>query len=78
MKLSEAKVKFEEHYFDSVEIRVSPGNMDNYFAMLYGRDGKLFMLCNEDESVVSLEDIGQLVVMLKELGCKELKLYLTV
>ena len=47
MKLSDAKVKFEDGYFGFVEIRKNPGNVSEYIALLYGVDGKSFMLCYE-------------------------------
>lgn len=63
MKLSDAKLNFEAGYFDLVEIRKSPGNISEYIALLYGRDGKSYMLCNEEDVVVSSRQLEHLVMM---------------
>lgn len=75
MKLSDAKLNFEAGYFDLVEIRKSPGNISEYIALLYGRDGKSYMLCNEQDVVVSSRQLEHLVMMLKEVGIRKAKIY---
>jgi hypothetical protein len=75
MKLSDAKVKFEEGYFGSVEIRKNPGNINECIALLYGRDGKSYMLCYENDTVQSSKELEHLVLMLKEVGFSKAKIY---
>lgn len=75
MKLSEAKVKFAADYFGFVEIRKNPGNISEYIALLYGRDGKSFMLCYENDTVLASKELEHLILMLKEVGFKRAKIY---
>ena len=75
MKLSDAKVKFEEGYFGSVEIRKNPGNISEYIALLYGRDGKLFMLCYDNDTVLSSKALERLILMLKEVGFRKAEIH---
>jgi hypothetical protein len=75
MKLSAAKTKFEASYFDRVEIRKSPGDIREYIALLYARDGKSFMLCYENDAVISSGELEHLVLMLKQVGFRKAKIY---
>ena len=75
MKLSEAKIKFEESYFNRAEIRKNPGNMSEYIVWLYSRDGKSFMLCYENSSAISSHELDQLIPMLREVGFRRAKVY---
>ena len=75
MKLSDAKVKFVDNYFGFVEIRKNPGNISEYIALLYGRDGKSYMLCYENDAVLSSKELEHLVLMLKGVGFRRAKLY---
>ncbi|MCB1729411.1 MAG: hypothetical protein KDI21_02930 [Halieaceae bacterium] len=68
-------MKFEADYFDFVEIRKNPGNISEYIALLYGRDGKSYMLCNEEDVVVSSRELEHLVLMLKGVGIRKAKIY---
>ena len=75
MKLSAIKTECANDYFTLIEIRKSPGNSNEYIGLLYGRDGKSFMLCDEDESVISKQDLGDIVNLLKEAGFKNATIY---
>lgn len=75
MKMSKAKLKFAENYFDIVEIRKNPGNLTEYIAMLYGHDGKSYMLCCENDTVLSSGELEHLVLKLKEVGFRRAKIY---
>jgi len=75
MKLSEATVKAGEHYFELVEIRRNPAEISEFITWLYGCDGKSFMLCTEDDSVLSARSIDLLVSTLKKAGFKKAKIY---
>lgn len=75
MKLSDAKVNFESDYFGFAEIRKNPGDISEYIALLYGRDGKSYMLCYENDTVLSSKELEHLVLMLKEVGFRKAKIY---
>jgi hypothetical protein len=75
MKLSEAKLKCAANYFEFVEIRRNPAAMTEFIAWLYARDGKSFMLCSDNDSVLSARDLELLVSTLKEAGFREAKIY---
>lgn len=75
MKLSDAKLKFEADYFDFAEIRKNPSNTSEYISLLYGRDGKSYMLCYENDKVLSSTDLEHLVLMLKVVGFRKVKIY---
>ena len=75
MKISEAKIKFEESYFGYAEIRKNPGNISEYVVWLYSRDGKSFMLCYENSSAISSHELDHLILMLREVGFRRAKVY---
>ena len=75
MKITKARVKFQANYFGFAEIRKNPGNISEYIAMLYSRDGKSYMLCHENDTVLSSRELEQLVLMLKEVGFRKAKIY---
>jgi hypothetical protein len=75
MKMSEAKTRFETNYFSNVEIRKNPSNISEYIAWLRGGDGKSFMLCYENDSVISSKELEHLVLMLREVGFRKAKIY---
>jgi hypothetical protein len=75
MKLSEAKTRLENKYFDLVEIRKNPGNISEYIALLHGQDGKSFMLCCDNDSVLSTKELENLILLLKEVGFRKAKIY---
>jgi hypothetical protein len=75
VKISEAKVKFESSYFGYAEIRKNPGNISEYIVWLYGSDGKSFMLCYENSSAVSSQELDHLIQVLREVGFRRAKVY---
>tara|TARA_R110001599_G_scaffold337686_1_gene556183 strand:- start:1430 stop:1660 length:231 start_codon:yes stop_codon:yes gene_type:complete len=75
MKISEAKEKFETNYFSLVEIRKNPANISEYIALLFGQDGKSFMLCYENDTVLCSRELEHLILMLKEVGFSRAKIY---
>ena len=75
MKVSEAKIKFDSSYFGYAEIRKNPSNISEYIVWLYGRDGKSFMLCDENSSAVSSKELDHLIQMLREVGFRRAKVY---
>jgi hypothetical protein len=75
MKISAAKTHFEANYFNHVEIRKNPGDIREYIALLYGQDGKSFMLCYENDAVISSGELEHLVLMLKQVGFRKAKIY---
>lgn len=75
MKLSEAKKALGENFFDFVEIRKNPGMISEYIVLLYGHNGKSFMLAYENDSVISSAELEHLILMLKEVGFKSARIY---
>jgi len=75
MKLSEAKEKYESNYFSHVEIRKNPSDVNENIAFLHSRDGKSFMLCDENETVFSSNELEHIVGILKQVGFKKSKLH---
>jgi hypothetical protein len=75
MKILEAKKKFEDDYFGYAEIRKSPSKLSEYISLLHARDGKAFMLCYENDSVISSQELEHLILMLKQVGFRKAKIY---
>ena len=75
MKMSEAKNALKENFFDFLEIRKNPGNINEYIVLLYGYDGKSFMLAHENDSVLTSPELEQLVSILKDIGFKKARIY---
>lgn len=75
MKISDAKLALKENFFDFIEIRKNPGMVSEYIVLLYGYDGKSFMLAYENDSVLTSPDLEQLVLILKEIGFRKARIY---
>jgi hypothetical protein len=75
MKISAAKKALKENIFDFVEIRKNPGMVNEYIVLLYGYDGKSFMLAYENDSVVSSRELEHLILILKEVGFRKARIY---
>jgi hypothetical protein len=75
MKLSDARKALKENVFDFVEIRKNPGMISEYIVLLYGYDGKSFMLAYENDSVISSPELEHLILMLKEIGFRKARIY---
>jgi len=75
MKLSDARNALKQKFFDFIEIRKNPANINEYIVLLYGYDGKSFMLAYENDSVLSSPELEQLILMLKEIGFKKARIY---
>ena len=75
MKLSEAKKALKENFFDFVEIRKNPATLNEHIILLYGYDGKSFMLAYENNSAISSPELEHLILMLKEIGFKKARIY---
>lgn len=71
MKLSDARKALQENFFDFVEIRKNPATINEYIVLLYGYDGKSFMLAYENDAVLSSPELEHLILMLKEIGFKK-------
>ena len=75
MKLSEAKKALKENFIDFVEIRKNPGMTNEYIVLLYGFDGKSYMLAYENDSIISSRELEHLILMLKEVGFRKARIY---
>jgi len=75
MKISEAKRELKNSFFNFVEIRKNPGNISEYIVLLYGHNGKSFMLAYENNSVLSSPQLEHIVLTLKEIGFKKARIY---
>lgn len=75
MKISDAKQALESDFFDYVEIRKNPADMSQYIVLLYSLEGRSFMLCYENDSVLSSAELEHIILMLKEIGFRKARLY---
>jgi|PlaIllAssembly_1097288.scaffolds.fasta_scaffold3159330_1 hypothetical protein len=75
MKLLDAKKALKENGFDFVEIRKNPGMINEYIVLLYGYDGKSYMLAYENDSIISSPELEHLILMLKEVGFRKARIY---
>ena len=75
MKSSEAKMKFEANYLDFVEITRNPAAITEFIPWLYAKDEKSFILCYDNDSVLSSREIGILISRLKVAGFRKAKIY---
>lgn len=75
MKMSDAKQALENNFFDFVEIRKNPADISQYIVLMYGVNGRSFMLCYENDSVICSPELEHLVLMLKEIGFKKARIY---
>ena len=49
--------------------------LTEYIVLLYGYDGKSFMLAYENDTVLSSPELEHLVLTLKEVGFKKARIY---
>lgn len=75
MKISDAKAVQRDGGFRLLEIRKNPSNTAEYIVLLHMHDGKSFILAQEDNTVLASTDLGQIVLILKDIGFKKAGLF---
>lgn len=76
MKLSEALTLGKTGHWKEAQVRVSPGDANQWFIMLNDATYKSFFLVDEDDKPITSEDITPLAELIRSIGLKEFTVFL--
>ncbi|WP_043320103.1 hypothetical protein [Microbulbifer sp. HZ11] len=75
MKLGQAQEEFKAGRLDEVQIRKNPSDIRQWFVMVRTTDGASLILADEQDAPIVDRDLTRLVGILKDIGCKEARIY---
>ncbi|MBY4675833.1 hypothetical protein [Marinobacterium arenosum] len=75
MTLKQAKTLYSDGKLTSAEIMRNPSQNDHWFASVYKKSGKMFMLVDEADKVISLNDLNALVKLVRSVGFRRVLLH---
>lgn len=70
MKLSSAKQKLSDKEAIFFDVMPNPSDLSEWIVWIRELSGKIYLLVNEDESVVGSKDANEILSLLKDLGVK--------
>lgn len=76
MKLNEAIELGKQGRWETAQVRVSPGNPEQWFVMLRDVEQKSFILADNEDSPIATEDLNSLAELARDIGLKELTVFL--
>ncbi|MDF1833024.1 MAG: hypothetical protein P1U52_11755 [Porticoccaceae bacterium] len=76
MKLNEAIERGKTAHWQSAQVRVRPGNPNEWFVMLHDTHHKSYILADNDDRPIAAEEINQLVEFIRVIGLKEFTVFL--
>ncbi|MBN7796404.1 hypothetical protein [Parahaliea mediterranea] len=76
MKLNEAIELGKQGRWEAAQVRVSPGNREQWFVMLRDTEQKSFILADNEDTPIATEDMNSLVELGRTIGLKEFTVFL--
>ncbi|MFA7552619.1 MAG: hypothetical protein WCY88_00125 [Spongiibacteraceae bacterium] len=76
MKLNNAIAMGETGAWKEAQIRANPGSRSQWFVTLYNDQNKSFILADNDDNPITVDDINVLTQLIKSIGLKELTIFL--
>ena len=76
MKLSNAIAIGKEGKWIEAEVRKNPSDQCQWFVMLRGRDHKPFILADDEDTPITLNDLDSISDLIQSIGVKEFKVFL--
>lgn len=76
MKLNEALERGKTGRWQEAQIRISPGNRQQWFVMLRDTRQKSFILADNEDQPIATEDINELVDIIRSINLKEFTVFL--
>lgn len=76
MKQDNAVALGKTGVWEEAQVRVSPGNRQQWFVMLRDHHGKSFVLADNDDDPIATADLNVLVQLIKSLGLNDFTVFL--
>jgi len=76
MKLNDAIELGKQGRWEVAQVRLSPGNLNQWFVMLLDIEHKSFILANDDDQTIATDDINRLVELTRAIGLKKITVFL--
>lgn len=76
MKLSEALTLGANGHWQDAQVRVNPGDPNQWFVMLIDAGYKSFFLVDEDDKPITSDNITALAELIRSIGLKEFTVFL--
>lgn len=76
MKLSNAIALGREGKWIDVEVRKNPSDQCQWFVMLRDSEHKLFMLADDEDTPITLNDLDSVSNLIQSIGVKEFMVFL--
>lgn len=70
MKLNNAVALGNEGAWKEAQVRMSPGSGTQWFVMLHDSHGKVFILADDDDNAIAVDDVNSLVRLVQSVGLK--------
>lgn len=76
MKLSNAIAIGKEGKWIEAEVRKNPSDQSQWFVMLRNSDHKPFMLADDEDTPITLNELDSISDLIQSIGVKEFKVFL--
>lgn len=76
MKLNDAIAMGKTGSWKEAQIRTNPGSLSHWFVTLHNDQNKSFILADNDDRPITMDDINELSRLIKSIGLKQLTLFL--
>ncbi|CAA0102309.1 Uncharacterised protein [Zhongshania aliphaticivorans] len=76
MKLDNAIALGKAGAWKEAQVRVSPGNIDQWFVMLHDKDNKAYVFADNEDKPITHKDLNALAPLIKSLGLNDFTVFL--
>jgi hypothetical protein len=76
MKLDNAIALGKTGAWKEAQVRIRPGNLAQWFVMLFDHQSKSFVFADNDDTPIVTEDLNTLIPLIKSLGLSDFTVFL--
>lgn len=76
MNLNKAIELSKAGHWQDAQVRVSPGNLNQWFVMLRDKRNKSFVLTDDNDDPIATEEMTRISEYIRAIGLKEFTVYL--
>lgn len=76
MKLNDAIAMGKESVWIEAQVRANPGSLAQWFVTLRNTSNKYFILADDDDDPITMDDMNALAELIKSIGLKEFSVFL--
>jgi hypothetical protein len=76
MKLNEAITLGQARAWQEAQVRMNPGNRSQWFVMLLNSHNKSFILADDHDSPITIDDMNALAELIKSIGLKDYTVFI--